>query len=47
MLSNEQLENLQQLSAVKKEKKENLKPYIFGVMFLICYILAQFIRVNL
>ena len=47
MLSNEQLENLQQFSAVKKEKKENLKPYIFGVMFLICYMVAQNLRVFL
>lgn len=44
-MSDEQWKNLQQFSAVKEEKKENLKPYIFGVMFLICYIVAQFIRV--
>ena len=47
MLSNEQWKNLQQFSAVKEEKKESLKPYIYVVMFLICYIVAQFIRVNL
>ena len=47
MLSNEQWENLQQFSAVKEEKKENYKPYICGVIFLICYIVAQFIRVIL
>lgn len=44
MMSSEQWKNLQQFSAVKEEK-ENLKPYICGVMFLICYIVAQFIRV--
>lgn len=47
MLSEEQWKNLQQFSAVKEEKKENLKPYICGVIFLICYTVAQFIRVNL
>ena len=47
MLSDEQWENLKQFSAIKEEKKENLKPYFFGVMLLICYIVAQFIRVNL
>ena len=45
MLSNEQWQNLRQFSAVKEEKRENLKPYFFGVMFLICYIVAQFLRV--
>lgn len=47
MLSDEQWENLQQFSAVKEEKKENYKPYIYFLIFLICYIVAQFIRVNL
>ena len=45
MLSNEQWQNLQQFSAIKEEKKESLKPYIYGVIFLICYIAAQFLRV--
>lgn len=44
-MTDEQWENLKQFSAVKEEKKENLKPYFFGVMFLICYIVAQFLRV--
>ena len=44
MISEEQWKNLQQLTAIK-EKKENLKPYFCGVMFLICYIVAQFLRV--
>ena len=44
MISKEQWENLRQFSAVK-EKKENLKPYFYGVIFLIFYIVAQFLRV--
>ena len=44
MLSEEQWENLQQFSAIK-EKKENYKPYIYGILFLGCYIVAQFLRV--
>ena len=47
MLSDEQWKNLQHFSAVKEEKKENYKPYFFGVIFLICYIAAQFLRVFL
>ena len=44
MLSNEQWQNLQQFSAIK-EKKENYRPYFCGILFLICYIVAQFLRV--
>ena len=46
MLSNEQWQNLQQFSAIK-EKKENLKPYFYGILFLVCYIVAQILRVFL
>ena len=43
-MTEEQWQNLQQFSAIK-EKKESLKPYIYGVIFLICYIVAQILRV--
>ena len=45
MLSSEQWQNLQQFSAIKEEKKENYKPYFCGILFLICYIIAQILRV--
>lgn len=47
MISEEQWQNLQQFTAVKEEKKENLKPYFCGLIFLIFYIVAQILRVIL
>lgn len=45
MLSNEQWQNLRQFSAVKEEKKENLIPDICGAILLICYMVAEFLRI--
>lgn len=44
-LSEEQWERLQQFSAFKEKKDEDYKPYLYVSIFVICYIVAQFIRV--
>ena len=44
-LSDERWERLQQFSAFGQEEDKSYKPYIYGSIFIISYLVAQFIRV--